>query len=76
MKIRPPRFTSFTMQVEPYNLKKAICLEILNEINFTQVVNKENIQKFYVFGNYAIIFTGKRLICVQEEDLIKKTEQI
>ena len=32
-KVRPPRFTSFTMQLEPYSLKKAYALEILNEIN-------------------------------------------
>jgi hypothetical protein len=32
-KIRPPRFTSFTMELEPYSLKKAHALEVLNEIN-------------------------------------------
>ena len=32
-KLRPPRFTSFTMELEPYSLKKAFSLEILHEIN-------------------------------------------
>ena len=32
-KVRPPRFVSFTMELEPYSKKKAFALEILNEIN-------------------------------------------
>jgi len=32
-KVRPPRFVSFTMELEPYSKKKAFALEILNDIN-------------------------------------------
>ena len=34
-KVRPPRFVSFTMELEPYSQKKAFALEILNEINLS-----------------------------------------
>ena len=43
-KVRPPRFVSFTMELEPYSKKKAIALEILNEINLN-VIEAETIQK-------------------------------
>lgn len=64
-KIRPPRFTSFTMQLEPYSYKKAYALEILNEINMN-VFQTETIQKLFNIGKYVIIFTAKRLVCVEE----------
>ena len=64
-KIRPPRFTSFTMQLEAYNLKKAFAIEILNDINLN-LVQSESIQKLYTMEHYVIIFTAKRIICVQE----------
>jgi hypothetical protein len=64
-KIRPPRFTSFTLQLEPYSYKKAYALEILNEINMN-VFQSETIQKLFNIGKYVIIFTAKRLICVEE----------
>lgn len=41
-KIRPPRFVSFTMELEPYSKKKAFALEILNEINLN-VIEAETI---------------------------------
>ena len=40
--MRPPRFVSFTMELEPYNKKKAFALEILNDINLN-VIEAENI---------------------------------
>ena len=64
-KIRPPRYTSFTMQLETYSYKKAYALEILNEINLN-VFQSESIQKLFNIGKYVIIFTAKRLICVEE----------
>ncbi len=64
-KIRPPRFTSFTMQLEPYNLKKAYSLEILNDINIKSVFfQTESIIKLFALEKYVIILTAKRLICV------------
>lgn len=64
-KSRPPRFTSFTMQLEPYSLKKALALEILNDINLN-MLQTETIHKLYTMDKYVIIFTAKRIICVQE----------
>jgi hypothetical protein len=64
-KIRPPRFTSFTMQLEPYSLKKAYALEILNDINLN-MLQSETIQKLFTMDKYVIILTAKRIICVQE----------
>lgn len=48
-KIRPPRFVSFTMELEPYSKKKAFALEILNEINLN-VIEAETIQKLYTMS--------------------------
>lgn len=62
-KIRPPRFTSFTMQIEPYNLKKAFALEKLNDINLN-MLQAETIIKLYTLEHYVVIFTAKRVICV------------
>lgn len=53
------------MQLEPYNLKKAFALEILNDINLN-MLQTETIQKLYTMDKYVIIFTAKRIICVQE----------
>ena len=33
IKVRPPRFVSFTMELEPYSKPKAFALEKLNDIN-------------------------------------------
>ena len=41
-RVRQPRFTSFTMQLEPYNKKKADALKTLNDINMN-VVQSESI---------------------------------
>lgn len=69
LKIRPPRFTSFTLELEAYNLKKAISLEILNEINQSSALfERETILKLFVMGRYVLIFTAKRLICVEQEE--------
>lgn len=65
-KIRPPRFVSFTMELEPYSKKKAFALEILNEINLN-VVEAEAIQKLYTMSWAVVIITGKRIICVEEQ---------
>ena len=43
LKVRPPRFVSFTMELEPYSKKKAFALEILNDINL-HVYESETIQ--------------------------------
>lgn len=67
-KIRPPRYTSFTMQLEPYSQKKAFALEILNEINLN-VHQTESIQKLITVDKYVLIFTAKRIICVEEKSL-------
>lgn len=64
-KVRPPRFVSFTMELEPYSKKKAFALEILNEINLN-VYEAENIQKLYTMNAHVVIITGKRIICVDE----------
>lgn len=53
------------MQLETYSYKKAYALEILNEINLN-VFQSESIQKLFNIGKYVIIFTAKRLICVEE----------
>ena len=65
-KIRPPRFVSFTMELEPYSKKKAFALEILNEINLN-VIEAETIQKLYTMSQNVVIITGKRIICVEEQ---------
>lgn len=62
-KVRYPRFTSFTMQLEAYSYKKAYALEILNDINLN-VLHAESIQKLFTLEEYEIIFTEKRIICV------------
>ena len=64
-KVRPPRFVSFTMELEPYSKKKAFALEILNDINLN-VFETETIQKLYTMNAHVIIITGKRIICVDE----------
>ena len=64
-KVRPPRFVSFTLELEPYSKKKAFALEILNEINLN-VIEAETIQKLYTMSQTVIIVTGKRVICVEE----------
>lgn len=43
VKVRPPRFVSFTMELEPYSKKKAFALEILNDINL-HVIESETIR--------------------------------
>jgi hypothetical protein len=53
------------MQLEPYNLKKAYSLEILNDINLKSVFfQTESIIKLFALEKYVIILTAKRLICV------------
>jgi len=64
-KIRPPRFVSFTMELEPYSKKKAFALEILNDINLN-VFETETIQKMYTLSSHVVIITAKRIICVDE----------
>ena len=64
-KVRPPRFVSFTMELEPYSKKKAFALEILNEINLN-VFEAETILKLYTMTQHVVIITGKRIICVDE----------
>jgi hypothetical protein len=64
-KVRPPRFVSFTMELEPYSKKKAFALEILNDINLN-VFETETIQKLYTMNAHVVIITGKRVICVDE----------
>lgn len=64
-KVRPPRFVSFTMELEPYSKKKAFALEILNDINLN-VFETETIHKLYTMNAHVVIVTGKRLICVDE----------
>jgi hypothetical protein len=64
-KVRPPRFVSFTLELEPYSKKKAFALEILNEINLN-VFEAETIQKLYTMSQHVVIITGKRIICVDE----------
>ena len=53
------------MQLEPYSLKKAFALEKLNDINLN-IMQTESIQKLYTLEHHVIIFTMKRIICVQE----------
>lgn len=65
-KVRPPRFVSFTMELEPYSKKKAFALEILNEINLN-VIEAETIQKLYTMSQTVVIITAKRIICVEEQ---------
>jgi hypothetical protein len=52
------------MELEPYSYRKAYALEILNDINLN-VFETETISKSYTLGKNELIFTGKRLICVQ-----------
>jgi hypothetical protein len=56
------------MQLEPYSQKKAFALEILNEINLN-VHQTESIQKLITVDKYVLIFTAKRIICVEEKSL-------
>jgi hypothetical protein len=65
VKIRPPRFVSFTLELEPYSQKKAYALEILNDINLN-VFEAETIHKMINLSTSAVIITGKRIICVYE----------
>jgi len=65
MKVRPPRFVSFTMELEPYSKKKAFALEILNDINLN-VAESEAIHQLYSMNAHVVIITGKRIICVDE----------
>ena len=64
-KVRPPRFVSFTMELEPYSKKKAFALEILNDINLN-VFETETIHRLYTMNAHVVIITGKRIICVDE----------
>mmetsp|Transcript_375 Transcript_375/g.425 ORF Transcript_375/g.425 Transcript_375/m.425 type:complete len:208 (+) Transcript_375:340-963(+) len=64
-KIRPPRFVSFSLELEPYSIKKAYALEILNTINF-EVFGTETIHETFTIDRNELIFTGKRIICVQD----------
>jgi hypothetical protein len=64
-KIRPPRFTSSTMQLETYSLKKAYALEKLNDINLN-MLQTESILKLYTLDHYVVLITAKRIICVEE----------
>ena len=66
-KVRPPRFVSFRMELEPYNEQKALALQILNDINLS-VFQTETIDKVFSFKYNSFILTGKRLICVQMSD--------
>ena len=73
--MRPPRFVSFRMELEPYNEQKAIALQVLNDINLDVFV-AETIEKVYTFKRNSLILTGKRLICVQQtsnDDAEEKT---
>jgi hypothetical protein len=66
-KVRPPRFFSYTMELEPFSTKKALSLEILHEINNSSgTYSSESIQKLVNLGRYVLIFTERRLICVEE----------
>jgi hypothetical protein len=51
------------MELEPYSLKKAYALEILNTINLN-VYGSENVNTTYTLDNTELILTGKRIICV------------
>eukprot|EP00347_Sterkiella_histriomuscorum_P015009 403358661 len=53
-------------QVQVRTLKKALALQILNDINLN-VLESETIQRVFQFSENSIIFTGKRFICVQKE---------
>lgn len=64
-KVRPPRFVSFTMELEPYSKKKAFALERLNDINLN-VIEAETIIKLYEMSQTVVIITRKRIICVEE----------
>lgn len=64
-KVRPPRFVSFTMELEPYSKKKAFALEVLNDINL-DVFETETIHRLYTMNAHVVIITGKRIICVDE----------
>ncbi len=72
IKVRPPRFVSFRMELEPYNEQKAIALQVLNDINLDVFV-AETIEKVFTFKRNSLILTGKRLICVQTNDRQEKT---
>jgi hypothetical protein len=74
-KVRPPRFVSFTMELEPYSKKKAYALEKLNEINLN-VFQTETIQKLYNMSAHVVIITGKRIICVDEHRRGSKLDQL
>lgn len=74
VKIRPPRFVSFTMELEPYSQKKAYALEILNDINLN-VFEAETIHKMINLSTSAVIITGKRIICVYERAFDPHQEQ-
>lgn len=62
-KIRPPRFVSFNMEIEPYSYRKALALEILNEINMN-IFEFETIDMLLTLGKNDIIITLKRILCV------------
>lgn len=61
------------MELEPYNPQKALALQILNNINLDLSVS-ETISKVYTFKENSLIMTGKRLICVQRANDMRKEE--
>lgn len=63
-KIRPPRFVSFRMELEPYNEPKALALQKLNDINLKVFVH-ETVERVFTFHSNSLILTGRRLICVE-----------
>jgi len=72
--IRYPRFTSSTMQLEPYNHKKAYALKKLNDINLN-MLQTESILKLYTLDHYVVLVTAKRIICVEDFGSEKQTQR-
>lgn len=66
LKVRPPRFVSFRMELETYNRQKALALQMLNDINLQGQV-AEHISKVFTFKRNSLIMTVKRIICVQSK---------
>ena len=53
------------MHLEPYSSKKAIAMQKLISINLN-VIQTESVLRIYSLDQYVIVFTPKRLICVEE----------
>ena len=64
-RVRPQRFVSYTMELEPYSYKKAYAFQVFNQVN-QQIAERECIHKIFTVHSSVVILTAKQLICVTD----------